>query len=124
MYDAQNASAQKCHKRNCKSKYSDLNEALHAWFCPAVSKVYLDDRILKEKALKIPGHLGCDKLKASSGWLDRWRKRYNIRLIKVGGELGDVSGATVDSWKTRLPDILQGYSAEDIRNPNETGCIW
>ena len=28
MYEAQNAPAQKCHKRNRESKYSDLNEAL------------------------------------------------------------------------------------------------
>ena len=30
MYEAHNASAQKCHKRSRESKYSDLNEALHA----------------------------------------------------------------------------------------------
>jgi hypothetical protein len=34
--------------------------------------------------------------------------------MNITGELGDVSGATVDSWKERLPDIVQGYSAEDI----------
>ena len=44
--------------------------------------------------------------------------------MKVSGESGDVSGATVDSWKERLPDILQGYSAEDIWNLDETGCFW
>ena len=44
--------------------------------------------------------------------------------MKVSGESGDVSGATVDSWKERLPDILQGYSAEDIWNLDETGRFW
>ena len=74
MYEAQNASAGKCHKRNCESKYSDLNEALHDWFCLAVSKnVYPDGRILKEKALEIAGRLDCDEFKASNGWLDRWK---------------------------------------------------
>ena len=33
MYEAHNASVQKYHKRNRESKYSDLNEAFHAWFC-------------------------------------------------------------------------------------------
>ena len=52
MYEAHNASAQKCHKRNRESKYSDLNKALHAWFCLAVFKnVYPDGRILKELKL-------------------------------------------------------------------------
>ena len=38
MYEAHNASAQKCHKRNRKS---DQNEALHAWFCLAASKMFI-----------------------------------------------------------------------------------
>lgn len=46
MYENQNASAQKYHRRNRASKYSDLNEALHALFCLAVSKnVYPDGSI-------------------------------------------------------------------------------
>ena len=46
--------------------------------------------------------------------------------MKVSGESGEVSGATVDSWKERLTDILQGYSANDIIlwNIDETGCFW
>ena len=75
MYEVHNASAQKCHKRTCESKYSDLNEALHAWFCLAVYKnVHPDGRILKEKALEIAGRLDCDGFKTSNGWLDRWKK--------------------------------------------------
>ena len=27
------------------------------------------------------------------------KKRYNVRQIKVSDESGDVSGATIDSWK-------------------------
>ena len=42
----------------------------------------------------------------------------------MSGESGDVSGATVDSWKERLPDIVHGYSADDIWNLDETGCFW
>ena len=29
-------------------------------------------------------------------------------------EAGDVRGETVDSWKERLPELLQGYSICDI----------
>ena len=41
--------------------------------------------------------------------------------MKVSGESGDVSGATVDSWRERLLDVVYGYSAKDIWNLNETG---
>ena len=44
--------------------------------------------------------------------------------MKISGESGDVRGETVDSWKERLPELLQGYSKENIWNLNETACFW
>lgn len=42
----------------------------------------------------------------------------------IGGESGEVSGKTVESWKECLPEIVDGYKAEDIWNMDETGCFW
>ena len=126
LYEA-NASAGMCQtrKRVRESKFSDVNEALYEWFRLAVSKnVFPDGRILCEKAKEIAERLGFEDFKASNGWLDRWKKRHHIKQIAVSGESGDVSGATVDSWKERLPHILEGYSPEDIWNLDETGCFW
>jgi hypothetical protein len=67
-YGGQNASAQKCHKRN---RDSSIHETLHAWFCLAVSKnVYPNGSILKNKALEIAGRVGCKEFKGSNRWLD------------------------------------------------------
>ena len=33
--------------------------------------------------------------KASNGWLDKWKRRCNIRQITISGESGDVAGETV-----------------------------
>ena len=44
--------------------------------------------------------------------------------MKINEESGDVSGETVDSWKERLPELVRGYSAENIWNLDETGCFW
>ena len=55
-----------------------------------------------------------NEFKASNGWLNIWKKRYNVRQMKVGGEPGDVPGATVNLWRERLPDILYGYGAYDM----------
>ena len=84
--------------------------------------IYSDGSILSEKALKIAERLGCNVLKESNGWLNLWKKSYNVRQIKNCGKSGDVSGATIDSWKQRVLDIVQGYSAEDKWNLDETGC--
>ena len=39
-------------------------------------------------------------------------------------ESGNVQGKTVNSWKERLPELLQGYKKEDILNLDKTGCFW
>ena len=45
-----------------------------------------------------------------------------------GGKLGQSTltavTATVDSWKERLPELVAGYSRDDIWNIDETGLFW
>ena len=41
--------------------------------------------------------------------------------MKVCGESGDVQSKTIDSWKDRFPEILEGYEKENI---DETGIFW
>ena len=68
--------------------------------------------------------MGKPDFKGTNGWLEKWKKRHNIRKVAVCGESGDVRGNTVDSWKERLPEILNDYEKEDIYNIDETGCFW
>ncbi len=97
-------------KRNRKSEFSDLNEALYNWYQLAVSKnIYPDGRLLMEKGEEIACHMGLSSFKASNGWLDRWKTRLNI-IIKsrvISGESGEVSTETVESWFERLPSIVR-----------------
>ena len=44
--------------------------------------------------------------------------------MKICGESGEVQGETVDSWKERLPQIVQGYSKDNIWNMDETGLFF
>ena len=52
------------------------------------------------------------------------KKRYDIHKMKINGESGDVAGETVASWRERIPELLRGYSAENVWNLDKTGCIW
>ena len=113
------------HAKGSVNRSFQMSMKLYEWFRLAVSKnVFPDGRILCEKAKEITERFGFEDLKASNGWLDRWKKRHHIKQMAVSGESGGVSGATVDSWKERLPHILEGYSPEDIWNLDETGCFW
>ena len=86
--------------------------------------IYPDGPQLIEKARGITHRLGKTEFKGSNGWFEKWKRHHNIKRVVVCGESGDVGGETVDAWKERLPEILNGYSKEDIYNSDETGCFW
>ena len=62
--------------------------------------------------------------KGTNGWLEKRKKRYNVKKLAVCGESGDVCGDTVVSWKERLPELVQRYSNENILNRDKTGCFF
>ena len=112
-------------KKGRASEYLEVNEELYEWYRVACSKnIYSGGPQLAEKAREIALHLNKPEFKGTNGWLSKWKKRYNIRQVAISGESGEVSGATVSSWKERLPEILQGYKKEDIYNFDETGYFW
>ena len=47
-----------------------------------------------------------------------------MKKLAVCGGYGDVWGDTVESWKERLPERVQGCSKENIWNVDETGCFF
>ena len=79
--------------------------------------------MLQEKAARIAEALEVsgEQFKASNGWLDRFKRRTGITAKFISGESGDVREETVDSWRGRLPVILQGWHPRDIWNMDETG---
>ena len=87
-------------------------------------KIYPSGPQLIEKAKEITARLSKPNFKGSNGWLENWKNKYNIRQVAVCGESGDVYGETIDSWKERLPEILSGYSKENIWNMDETAVFW
>ena len=108
-----------------KSEYDEINKTLYDWYTLACSKnVFPAGPQLIEKAKQIAAALGKPEFKGSRGWLDKWKKRYNIKNFRICGESGDVQGSTVDSWKERLPQVLAGFSMNDIWNFDETGLFW
>ena len=62
---------------------------------------------LIEKAKMIADALGKSDFKGSQGWLEKWKKRFAIKQLKICGESCDVQGETVDSWKERLPELIR-----------------
>ena len=92
--------------------HSTLKEHLCLWYST------------NRKAKEIAEHLVKSDFEGSRGWLDKWKKKYNVKRLKVIGESADVRRETVDSWKESLPEIAKSYAKEDTLSMDETGVFW
>ena len=66
--------------------------------------------IFKTKAMEFAEKINVENLKASDGWPDRWKKRFNVSFKMVSGE----SNVCTDEMlaprqQTTLPTILSNY---------------
>ena len=89
-----------------------------------LKNIYLGGPELIRKAKEIADKLGKPNFKGSRGQLDKWKKCFNVKQLKISRESGDVEGTTVDSWKERFPEIFRGYEKDNIWNMDETGLFW
>ena len=88
-------------KESRKSPYTEINDLLYQWFLVAVCKnIYPDGPTLCAQALEIAKRLQAGDFKASNGWLEKWKARYNIKRMTISGESGEVSSKTADSWNS------------------------
>ena len=85
--------------------------------------IFPDGPRLIEKAKQIAEWLDVSNFKASNGRFDKWKAKH-IRKMVVYGESGEVSGKIVESWKERLPEIIEGYATNNIWNMDDSGCFW
>ena len=51
---------------------------------------------------------------------------YGIRetTTVISGEAGEVPITTVKAWMERLPELVKGYSHEDVLNMDELGLLF
>ena len=102
-------------KTSRTSEFVDVNEALHKWYLLAVSRnIYLVGPQLCEKSKEIAKHLEIPNYKTSNGWLDRWKKRYNVKRMNISGESESGNCRFVEGEDT----------SENIWNLDETACFW
>jgi hypothetical protein len=88
------------NKRIRECKYPDLENMLYFWHGIANGKgIALSDLILIEKAKEFGEMLGIvegSSFNYSLGWLERFKKRYNLKQFTIVGESGSVSKETID----------------------------
>ena len=104
------------------SKFPDIETRLSAWAheC-AITNYYLTDHAIREKAKTVARSLGYpeEKFKASSGWVEKFKERNNIRKGKVNGEPAGAAGAVRSL--SAASSFVQGPESEmESATPSET----
>ncbi|CAF4196759.1 unnamed protein product, partial [Rotaria sordida] len=119
------------YNKNVKRKISHdfsqrINESVYEWFVSQRAKrIPVSGPILQAYARRIAQELDdASTFKASNGWLERFRKRYNINFRVISGEGASVDQNIVGEWKLRLLTILQDYNPADIYNCDETSLFY
>ena len=109
-----------------EGKFEEINTALHKWLLQMRAKnVTISGPILQEKAQDFARLFEVENFQASSGWLHKWKSRYDIVFKDVAGESNSVTPEMTASWyETSLPTILSKYDLRDIYNADEFGLFF
>ncbi|GBM80190.1 Tigger transposable element-derived protein 4 [Araneus ventricosus] len=84
-------------KRLRKAKKENVEEALFKWFTLQRSRnLPVTGAILQAKANEFAELFEEKSFVCSNGWLDRFKKRYNIRSGKVVGEAANVCSSDIN----------------------------
>lgn len=104
----------------------DVDQALLRWFEVRRSEnVSISGPVLKAKAEDLSRGLQGGEFSCSTGWLERFKVRHNIKVGKISGEAADVNKQSVLNWlEDKWPNIAENYSCEDIFNGDETGLFY
>ena len=66
--------------------FANLDQAMFKWLLVIRSRdVAVSALVFKTKATEFAKKMNVEKFKASDGWLDRWKKRFNVSFKTVSG---------------------------------------
>ncbi|PFX29968.1 tigger transposable element-derived protein 6-like [Stylophora pistillata] len=123
LYERNSQSNQR--KRGRSARYSKVNEVVWQWYviCSNLN-IPVSGTMLQEEALLVAEKLGISGFAASNGWLESFKKHYNICSITKAGQNEDLYQATIESWNGQVRKFIRGWKPEDVWNMDETGSFW
>jgi len=115
-------------KRISVARLPDIEKLLYQWFLnERLNHNIINDEMLRIKALEIHRELKSDTLfSASHGWIQKFKNRHSIRLLKICGEKLSSNDAAVPTFIESFKDNIKllGLRPEQIYNADETGLIY
>lgn len=120
MYGAKN------RKTLHASEFPTMEKKLFKWFIDMRNKKFpVSGLMLKTKALDIHQKIkeNNHNFNASDGWLQKFKKRYGVRLLKISGEKLSAQPQLIDPFKEKLRSKIEelGLCEDQIYNADESG---
>jgi Tc5 transposase DNA-binding domain len=86
----------------------------------------ISDDMLISKAKQLADCAKIDDFTGTSGWLQKFKKRYSIRSKGLHGDAADADAQGVEHSQRCLPVLISelGFSKEDVFNFDETGLYF
>jgi len=113
-------------KRLRVDKFDQINKAVLQWFHQMqLDNVIINRPLVREKALSFAKEMGVENFHASNGWLEKWKKRYNVSF-KTASEAAkaETDGIMPPSIEATLPMLLSRYTLKEIFNAKEFGLFY
>ena len=106
--------------------FPNLDQAMFKWLLVVRSRnVAVSVLVFKTKATEFAAKMNVENFEVSDGWLDCWKKRFNMSFKTVSGESNACTDEMVAPWEqTMLPTILSKYDLNQICNADEFGLFY
>lgn len=105
-----------------------MEKKLYRWFLKQRDKhLPISGESLKIKAKDIYYRvLGNENFTASDGWLQRFKRRYGIRWLKIADEKLSAKSELVEPFIQRLRDTIEknNLTSYQLYNADEKGLFW
>ncbi|XP_066246788.1 jerky protein homolog [Euwallacea similis] len=92
------------------SGLSQMEKQLYKWFLNQRNKYFVvSGEMIKQKAKSIHSEIKetNKEFTASEGWLQRFKKRFGIRFLKISGEKLSSQPELIDPFKKQLKNKMQ-----------------
>ncbi|XP_006882444.1 PREDICTED: tigger transposable element-derived protein 6-like [Elephantulus edwardii] len=111
-------------KKERDGNYAEINRSVFEWFLQASARnIPISGPILQAKAKEMAKFLKVDGFSASNGWLQSFKKKHGI-TSSVACEQSNEFEKDIQSWFTKLKEIIRGYDPKDIANADETALFY
>ena len=112
-------------KKLRKSKYENINKfVLDLLDRSNQNFIPISAAFIQSSALKFAEHIGEKNFKASNGWLQKLKKKYNIKHVMISGESASADQDGANNFVNHIEEITEGYQDDEIFNLDETGLFW